>query len=199
VTQQGDDRARTIEERLADHAEIERVADQLLPVLVAKLAASGLAELEVREDAWRVRLRLPGDARTVNRPASAGVRAATRTEMHASMPTAGSAPTQAPMTTPMPSDALSPDPDGRPARVVATSPAVGFFRPRPGVSAGNRVRAGDPVGAVDVLGVPQDVVVPADGIVGASLVEPGDPVEYGQEIMEIVILDTAGSVAGDRA
>ena len=45
------------------------------------------------------------------------------------------------------------------------------------------MRAGDRLGAVDMLGVAQEVVAPIDGIVGASLVEPGDAVEYGQEIL----------------
>jgi biotin carboxyl carrier protein len=85
--------------------------------------------------------------------------------------------------------AASPEPDpGPPIRAVATSPAVGFYRPRPAMAAGARVRAGDPLGAIDVLGVPQELVSPADGIVGASLVEPGDPVEYGQEVVEIELL-----------
>jgi pyruvate/2-oxoglutarate dehydrogenase complex dihydrolipoamide acyltransferase (E2) component len=65
---------------------------------------------------------------------------------------------------------------------------VGFARPRLDMAAGVRVRAGDRLGTIDVLGVPQEVVSPADGIVGASLVEPGDPVEYGQEVVEIELL-----------
>ncbi len=36
-----------------------------------------------------------------------------------------------------------------------------------------------------MLGVPQEVVAPADGVVGASLVEPGDAVEYGQDLIVI--------------
>ena len=45
--------------RAADHAAIDRLADELLPALSAKLAASGLAEIEVREGDWRIRLRAP--------------------------------------------------------------------------------------------------------------------------------------------
>ena len=52
---------RTPEERRADHAAIDRLADELLPALVAKLGASGLGELDVREGAWRIRLRMPAD------------------------------------------------------------------------------------------------------------------------------------------
>jgi biotin carboxyl carrier protein len=70
-------------------------------------------------------------------------------------------------------------------RAVATSPAVGIYRPREGVAVGGRVRSGDRLGVVDVLGVPHDVLVPADGVVGGSYVEPGEGVEYGQELVRI--------------
>ena len=50
--------------RLADHAQIEGLADDLLPALIAKLGATGLAELEVREGDWRVRLRRSADGTT---------------------------------------------------------------------------------------------------------------------------------------
>jgi pyruvate/2-oxoglutarate dehydrogenase complex dihydrolipoamide acyltransferase (E2) component len=44
-----------------------------------------------------------------------------------------------------------------------------------------------------MLGVAQEVVAPVDGILGASLVESGDAVEYGQEILVIQL--TAGSAS----
>jgi hypothetical protein len=50
---------RTAAERARDHAALERLTESLLPSLVAKLGASGLGELEVREGSWRVRLRRP--------------------------------------------------------------------------------------------------------------------------------------------
>jgi acetyl-CoA carboxylase biotin carboxyl carrier protein len=80
------------------------------------------------------------------------------------------------------------DRDG--GRAVATSPAVGIFQPRSDASPGTRVRAGDRLGAVDMLGVAQEVVAPVDGLVGASLVEPGQPVEYGQEL---VVIEPSGA------
>lgn len=70
-------------------------------------------------------------------------------------------------------------------RQVATAPAVGVFMPRGDVAVGSRVRAGDRLGIVDMLGVPQDVVAPSDGVLAASLVEPGEGVEYGQELLVI--------------
>ena len=52
---------RTPAERSADHAAIDRLSTELLPALIAKLGATGLGELEVREGGWRVRLRRPGE------------------------------------------------------------------------------------------------------------------------------------------
>jgi biotin carboxyl carrier protein len=77
-------------------------------------------------------------------------------------------------------------------RAIATSPAVGIFQPRAEAKTGTRVRAGDRLGAVDMLGIPQEVVAPADGIVGASLVEPGEAVEYGQELVVIELAARSG-------
>src|SRR4029077_10967245 len=72
-----------------------------------------------------------------------------------------------------------------PNRAVATSPAVGIFQPRPEMRPGTRVRAGDRLGFVDVLGVRQEVVSPVDGRVGATVVESGEAVEYGQELVRL--------------
>jgi acetyl-CoA carboxylase biotin carboxyl carrier protein len=69
--------------------------------------------------------------------------------------------------------------------VVATSPAVGVYQPRGEARVGTRVRSGDPLGFVDMLGIAQEVISPADGLVGPSLVEPGEAVEYGQELVVI--------------
>ena len=68
----------------------------------------------------------------------------------------------------------------------------GSSSPDPAIAPGTRVRSGDALGAVDVLGVAQEVVSPADGIVGASLVEPGEAVEYGQELSSVELLSSAG-------
>lgn len=66
--------ARGKAERVADHAAIDRLAVELLPALIAKLGATGLGELEVREDGWRVRLRRPAEAPTSGAPASGRAR-----------------------------------------------------------------------------------------------------------------------------
>jgi len=168
-------------QRAEDHAAIDRLADELLPALIAKLAATGLGELEVREGDWKVRLRRPATANVKKPPERAG-----RGSSHGGHPTVASL-------TP-----VGPGRDGRdgrdgadPRRSVATSPAVGIFQPRAEARAGTKVRAGDRLGSVDMLGIPQEVVAPSDGVVGASLVEPGDAVEYGQELILIEFASTA--------
>ncbi len=184
---------RSAAERVDDHAAIDRLTGELLPALIAKLAATALGELEVREGDWRVRLRRPGGtaATRERRPGDrerAGRSGAGPGGVH---PAVGLT-------------AVGPGRDGRDGgghrdgvasrdgtsgrddrRTVASSPAVGIFQPRTEIRAGTKVRAGDRLGSVDMLGIAQEVVAPADGVVGASLVEPGDAVEYGQDLIVI--------------
>jgi biotin carboxyl carrier protein len=172
-------------ERAADHAAIDRLTGELLPALIAKLGATGLGELEVREGAWRVRLRRPGGpAARERRGADRAVdRAGDRAHPSPSRPHH-----------PAPYPAIRSD-----SRSIATSPAVGIFQPRKDLTAGARVRAGDRLGAVDMLGVAQEVVAPIDGVVGTSLVEAGEAVEYGQDLVTIdfsVPMSTNGSGPG---
>jgi biotin carboxyl carrier protein len=199
---------RSAEQRAADHAAIDRLTADLLPALVAKLGATGLGEIEVREGDWKVRLRRPGDAltlgrRTSDRPARAqpghaghghspgaleGHRAAAGEGRRPAPSTNGHGPELAAVGPGRGADADG-DRRGRdPHRAIATSPAVGIFQPRPDTRAGTRVRAGDRIGAVDMLGVPLEVVAPADGVLGASLVEAGQAVEYGQDLIVVELL-----------
>ena len=177
-------------ERASDHAAIDRLTAELLPALIAKLGATGLGELEVREGTWRVRLRRPGgsavarDRRAPDRTERSGERAAERGHQG---PTRGHHHAES-------HSVVRSD-----SRSVATSPAVGIFQPRKDLTAGSRVRAGDRLGAVDMLGVAQEVVAPIDGVVGTSLVEAGDAVEYGQDLITIefgVPASTNGSGPG---
>ena len=180
---------RSADERAADHAAIERLTEDLLPALIAKLGATGLGEMEVREGGWRVRLRRPADGQPPVRSRRPADRSAgDRPERGPDRPTerqlrslhrpleAKTARTQ--------------------SRAVATSPAVGIYRPRADLAVGARVRAGDRVGAVDILGVAQEVVAPVDGILGSSLVGSGDAVEYGQEILVIEFTPNPASTNG---
>ena len=178
---------RSTADRTADHAAIERLADELLPALIAKLGATGLGELEVREGAWKVRLRRPAG------PAGATSTGKERRRGDRGEPRDGGSDRAGRGATgglglegTVPRD---------PSRVVATSPAVGLYRPRADLPAGTRVHAGDRLGAVDMLGIPQEVVAPADGIVAVSLAESGDAVEYGQELL--VIESTLGDASSN--
>jgi biotin carboxyl carrier protein len=180
--------------RKADHAGIARLADELLPALIAKLGTTQLGELEVREGEWQVRLRrpfgaAPGEGRRASDKPS---RSQPGHEGHGH----GRAAPEGHRSSK--GGASSNGTGGHEAersRTVATSPAVGIFQPGERAASGTRVRAGDSLGSVDVLGVPQDVTAPVDGIVGSTLVEPGTAVEYGQELIRIELATPATPAA----
>ena len=180
-------------DRAADHAAIDRLTDELLPALIAKLGATGLGELEVREGGWRVRLRRPVGDGVVNPIPARERKGGDRPGGDRSDGAPDRAGERAPRTLHRPLEAKTARTD---SRAVATSPAVGIYRSRADLSAGTRVRAGDRLGAVDMLGVAQEVVAPVDGILGTSLVESGDAVEYGQEILVIQLTTGPGSTNG---
>jgi biotin carboxyl carrier protein len=166
---------RTAAQRAADHDGISRLADALVPSLVARLATANLGEVEIREGDWHVRVRRP-----------AGV--APRRER----PHRAQLPIVAPLSAASPPTAL--EDTGRPRQAAAVSPTVGMFRP--GVPAGTRVRAGDRLATVDLLGIALDVVAPIDGTVVEVYPQAGDGVEFGEEVAlveaDAVDLDEAG-------
>ncbi len=81
---------------------------------------------------------------------------------------------------------------------AATSTAVGYFALKAGLAVGHRVARGDVLGWVDVLGVRKEIVSPADGVISRFVTEPGDPVEYGQELVAL-LATTAPAAADDGA
>ena len=167
---------RTAAERQADHDGLARLSEALVPALVAKLNASALAELEVREGDWRIRLRRPPVA-THRRER---VRATTAGERRPSA-TAGQAPSSPAV------GAASDGGTGDGGRAIATSPAVGVFRSV--TTVGARVRAGDRIAVVDLLGIAQDVVAPIDGVLVEVFAETGEAVEYGEELAALEPVD----------
>jgi biotin carboxyl carrier protein len=202
--------ARTPETRAADHAAINRLADELVPALAAKLGATGLGEIEVREGDWRLRVRRPGEGpnlgrRATDRPSRAQPghaghgHAPAALEGHRAARPAIAAPHSGNGTNPGAPVSVPSEPaetgrrrqDADPHRAIAKSPAVGIFQPKTGVRPGTRVRAGDRIGVVDMLGVPQDVLAPGDGVIGSALVEAGDAVEFGQDLVEIELMTAA--------
>ena len=181
-TQIGNQRSES-EDALAvqrDHDAIARLADDLLPALIAKLAASGLGEIEVRQGGWKARLRMPA---TSDESRRSSARAA---ESHAGHGHAAAGRSTAAHARSEDRHAVDvEDISDEPARVAAKSPAVGIYNPRKDLAVGMRVRSGDRIGQVNVLGVNQDVVSPVDGVIGSSLAEAGEAVEYGQELVRI--------------
>jgi biotin carboxyl carrier protein len=171
-----------------NHDAIARLADDLLPALIAKLAASGLGEIEVREGGWKARLRMP---------AVAAVPVARAAEGHAAHVTARATVGQG--RTEDRDRRLRPEPEvaEEPGRIAAKSPAVGIYSPRRDLVVGMRVRAGDRIGSVNVLGVGQDVVSPIDGVIGSSLAEAGEAVEYGQDLVRIELPERTPSTQAD--
>lgn len=177
-------------ERAEDHAGIGRLADGLVPALIARLASSQLAELEVQEGEWRVRLRRPSAPapQPAKAPSDRASRASAGHDAHGHPRSAGEGKRRNPIESASTNGAgggKSGTAVDVVTRAVATSPAVGIFQPGSRSKAGTSVRTGDRLGVVDLLGVPQDVLAPADGVVGATLVEAGTAVEYGQELVRV--------------
>jgi len=165
------------------HRMIARLADEMLPVLIARLGQSSLGELEVRENGWRVRLRRPTP---LNGAAPAGEAGNARRAEPGATPRAARAGASRAGAARAATDGGSKSaaaPDGR--RGLVTSPAVGYFLLRDGMAVKAQVRQGDLIGHVDVLGVRQEVVAGHDGVVRRLEVESGQAVEYGQPIARI--------------
>ena len=197
-----DDRSERERTARRDREAIERLADEVLPSLIARFGASDLGELEVKRGAWRIRLRRPLEvgvaAGSGPAPASVGKggegkrpgRAGHVSAGHISAGHSGSASGNgqaAPLAAVGPGRPVEPQASGRPepARLASISPGVGYFTAREGIAAGTTVRGGDVLGHVDVLGVRQEVVAPADGIVARVMAEQGEAVEYGQELVRL--------------
>ena len=200
-------------DRDAELTAIDALIDRLVPALTAKLGATHLGELEVREGEWRIRLRRPASAgwngelrRTSDRPGSDRPSRVASSDGHATG-VVRSGPAPDPGHRSVGSNGTGPGGAGhgtaahppKPAhedesRRVATSPAVGVFHPNTRAAVGTRVRQGDSLGHVDVLGVREDVPAPADGLVGELLTEAGMAVEYGQELV-VVALTTPAEAA----
>lgn len=164
-----------------DHEAIARLADDLLPALIAKLAASGLGEIEVRQGGWKARLRMPANAEEPK----ASAKAADAHAGHSRHAAHGRVEDRRPRP-----EAEAAEDTGK---VAAKSPAVGIYQPRKDLAVGMRVRSGDKIGTVNVLGVNQDVISPVEGIIGSSLAEAGEAVEYGQELIRIELPEPASA------
>jgi acetyl-CoA carboxylase biotin carboxyl carrier protein len=156
---------------MTDHdAELEliaRAANEIVPELTQRLKRQGLGELEVRLGTLRVRVAAAPDA---SRATAGGPRVvASSISQGAGARTADS---EAPLPAP-------------PGALPVTSPAVGFFAYADGLGPGLSVDKGDALGHVEMLGVRHDVRAPRGGTVRNLVTEAGEPVEYGQLLIEL--------------
>ena len=149
----------------AELEQIARAANELVPELTERLRKSGLGELEVRYGSLRVRVAAAPDP---SKPVPGGPRVVATS----------STPAAAPGTDPAPSG-------GKGSTHGVTSPAVGFFAYADGLGPGLAVDKGDALGHVEMLGVRHDVRAPRSGTVRNLVTEAGDPVEYGQLLIEL--------------
>jgi len=149
--------------------ELGALIDALLPVLVDRLAETGLGEIEVERNGATVRVRSE----------SLGVQQAAAVQSPAA---------QAPVSAaaPAPSSVSA----ARKHAVRAT--AVGFLTLSKEIHVGAKVAKGALVATVEVLGIPNEVRATHGGIVAALKSATGDPVEYGQEIF---LLESIGEGA----
>ena len=151
--------------------ELGALIDALLPVLVDRLAETGLGEIEVERNGATVRVR--SESLGVQQAASFGA------------PAQGAAG-QAAAAAPAPSSVSA----ARKHAVRAT--AVGFLTLSKEIHVGAKVAKGALVATVEVLGIPTEVRAEHGGIVAALKSATGDPVEYGQEIF---LLESIGEGA----
>jgi len=137
-----------------------RAAAELVPPLTERLTRLGLGEIEVRHGDLRVRVA------AVDAPApGAGM------DVSVSRPAVGVTPT--------------PGASAGPGLEPVTSPAVGHFVYAEGLGPGLAVSAGTEIGFVEMLGVRHEVRAAGDGVVRHLVAESGEPVEYGQLLVEV--------------
>jgi len=140
---------------------MSRAAAELVPALTERLKRLGLGEIEVRRGDLRVRVA-------------------------ASDPPPRSGPVEVTVTRHGSAAPVIPAPDPDPGGLDAvTSPAVGHFVYVEGLGPGLPVTAGTELGHVEMLGVRHEVRASTAGTVRHLVAESGEPVEYGQVLVEV--------------
>lgn len=84
---------------------------------------------------------------------------------------------------PKPNVTATSDSPGDEGLTPVTAPVVGYYKAaEPPLEVGKRVERGDIVGIVAALGLANEVESPVSGEVVQVLVEPDQPVEFGQSL-----------------
>jgi biotin carboxyl carrier protein len=160
-------------------AQVERAATELIPLLSERLAKHGLGELEVRLGSLRVRVAAAATpAPTVQ--SDGGPRMVASSAQSRGEPGAPATPSPAQQGPAAPATQAAPA-----INHGVTSPAVGFFIYAEGLGPGLPVEKGDGLGHVEMLGVRHDVRAPRRGTVRNLVTEAGEPVEFGQLLIEL--------------
>jgi acetyl-CoA carboxylase biotin carboxyl carrier protein len=148
--------------------EMARAAAELVPALTERLNRLGLGEIEIRHGDLRIRV-VAGSPGSGPPATGGGVDVTVTDEAVGITPVSGGS-----------DGSLDP----------ITSPAVGHFVYADGLGPGLAVSAGMELGFVEMLGIRHEVRAQGDGVVRHLVAESGEPVEYGQLLVEI---DRAGS------
>jgi acetyl-CoA carboxylase biotin carboxyl carrier protein len=146
---------------------IARAAAELVPPLTERLKRLGLGEIEVRQGDLRVRV-VADEAPISSSTPSTGV------EVSVARPPGAEK-----------ADAAAALGGSNPGLDRISSPAVGYFVYADGLGPGLEVAPGTELGFVEMLGIRHEVRAVADGVVRHLVVESGEPVEYGQLLVEI--------------
>jgi len=149
-----------------------QIDQNLIKDLANLLTETDLSEIEVEQDDLRIRLSRTASAQPV--------------QIHAPVAAAPVAPA-APVASATPN---APATDTKPAGNVP-SPMVGtaYLSPAPGADAfvqiGDSVKEGDTVLIVEAMKTMNQIPAPKSGKVTAILVEDGQPVEFGEQLLLI--------------
>jgi acetyl-CoA carboxylase biotin carboxyl carrier protein len=139
------------------------------------LADTGLTEIEVETKEGRVRL--------------ARAHAPVAAQVAAPVAVQGAVPVAAAVPAPAPAPATPSDDAKHPGAVLSPMVGVAYLSPEPGAAAfvtvGQAVAAGQTLLLIEAMKTYNQIRAPKAGTVMRILVEPGEPVEYGQPLLVV--------------
>ena len=160
-----------------------------LPAVVDLLEGTAVEELRIEQDETVFAIKRP-----------LGVAAPTETVIAGSdteIPEAATSDATTEQELPPPAAAPTDDAPPPAESWTMTAPCVGIFRAgshadtAPRTEVGATVEAGEVLGYVEAMGVLNDVEASCAGLVGETVVEDGQPVEYGQPLFVLRAEDQA--------
>jgi acetyl-CoA carboxylase biotin carboxyl carrier protein len=149
----------------------QEIDHELIRELAQLLSETGLTEIEIERNGWRVRVArqpaAPVAAVPVAAPALPGI--------------------PAPVAAPLPAGAV--DPAKHSGTVISPMVGTAYLAPEPGarpfVDIGSAVRAGETLLTIEAMKTMNQIPAPRSGTVIQILIEDGTPVEFGEPLMII--------------